>query len=150
MFLLISRNYKPDFEMLVEGIFSTREKAIDFLDKIKQWKMENGIYNDDHFIWETPVDPEIPEESYYNVKQPFGSQEIIVTPMSFFSNMWLINQGTELNKVIEGLGWWIMSSLVKAHSEHDAKIKADKLFKEHLVIKGKTLSNRTTVVNNFR
>ena len=137
MFLISARNCRPDFEMMVEGIFSTREKAENFLDEIKQWKMENGIYNDDHFIWETPVDPEIPEESYYNVKAPYGSTEIIVTPMSFSSDMWLIDQGIELNKVIKGLGWWIMSSkATKARNEHDAKIKADKLFKEHLTKPG--------------
>ena len=130
--MVISKTSKPDFEMIVEGVFSTREKANNFWEEIQQWKMENGIYTDGHFIWETSVDPEIPEQSYYDVKMPYANQDIIITPLSFNSDMWLINQDVKPDEVITGTGWWILSSLVKASTRERARIKGDELFREYL------------------
>jgi hypothetical protein len=45
--------------------------------------MKNGIYNGDYFIGETPVNPELREESYCDVKMPYGNRDVMATPMSF-------------------------------------------------------------------
>jgi hypothetical protein len=98
MYLLVSRNYKPDFEMMLEGVFTDREKAEIYKIHCEIWKQDAGIYNDEYYIIEMPIDPEpSPEEHYYNVEMYVGA-DFYTHAISYGSTHWL--QGdTYLNKV---------------------------------------------------
>lgn len=100
MFLLISRNYKPDFEMMVEGVFSTRPQAAAFKEQCEEWKQESGIYNDEYYIIEMPLDPEPSQDQhYYQVEFYAPGGAFNVFPMSYNSSHWIQRPKIELNKV---------------------------------------------------
>ena len=100
MFLLITRNYKPDFEMMVEGIFSTREQAREFEQELQSWNYDNGIYAQEYYTIEMPVDPSPTQNEHIYCTTSRGIDNFVTEPVSYYSDQWLQDEN-KLDEVIK-------------------------------------------------